>query len=294
MNFAELEKKLKANRVPLIVCMPEDQEAVLAAQEAMEMGYVDCVFVGNRDKITELVKQVGGGFQPEIVDADGEEAAAAKSVELIRSGRGKALMKGTVATPKLLKAVLNSETGIKAGEVLSHVLVYEWEGRFRFLTDGGMVPHPTLAEKQAILANAVDLARRLGISTPKVAVLSAIETVNLKMPSSVDAAILAKMGDRKQFGTCMVEGPLALDNAISVESAHHKGLYGEVVGQAEILVCPDIDTGNILGKSLMYFANVPAGGLIIGAKVPIILLSRADSKQTRLNSIKLALAGGLN
>ncbi|HNV69089.1 MAG TPA: bifunctional enoyl-CoA hydratase/phosphate acetyltransferase [Candidatus Ozemobacteraceae bacterium] len=294
MNFSELEKKLQANRVPLIICMPEDQEAILAAQEAMEMGYVDCVFVGNRARITELVKQVAKNFEPEIVDAEGEEDAAAKSVALIRSGRGKALMKGTIATPKLLKAVLNSENGIKAGDVLSHVLVYEWEGRFKYLTDGGMVPHPTLAEKQAILANAVDLARRLGDAKPKVAVLSALETVNLKMPSTVDAAVLAKMGERKQFGSCQVEGPLALDNAISVESAHHKGLHGDVVGQADILVCPDIDTGNVLGKSLMYFANVPAGGLIVGAKVPIILLSRADSKQTRLNSIKLALASGLN
>ena len=293
MNFAELEQKLQANRVPLVICMPEDQEAILAAQEAMEMGYVDCLFVGNRARIVELVKQVSENFEPEIIDADGEEDAAAVSVSLIKSGRGKALMKGTISTPKLLKAVLNSETGIKASEVLSHVLVYEWEGRLKFLTDGGMVPHPTLAEKQAITANAIDLARRLGIEKPKVAILSAVETVNLKMPSTVDAAVLSKMGDRKQFGNCLVDGPLALDNAISVDSAHHKGLHGEVVGKADVMVCPDIDTGNILGKSLMYFAGVQAGGLIVGAKVPIILLSRADSKQTRLNSIKLALAGDL-
>jgi phosphate butyryltransferase len=156
-----------------------------------------------------------------------------------------------------------------------------------------MVTHPSLEEKIEIIQNAKILAKSLGIDMPRVAVLSAVEKVNPKMPSTLDAAVLAKMGERKQFGKdCIVEGPLALDNAISLESAHHKGLFNEVVGKADILVAPDIDTGNILGKSLLYFGNVQAGGMIIGAKCPVIMLSRSDDKQTRINSIKLALAAG--
>ena len=245
MNFVQLEKHLQSRKVPLILVMPEDTDSVMAAQEAAEMGYVECIFVGSKVRMQALLDHVATGFKPEMVEAADEDDAAAKAIQLIRSGHGQALMKGSISTPKLLKAILHSETGIKAGEVLSHVLVYEWEGRFKFLTDGGMIPHPTLAEKQAILDNVVKLARTLGCDQPKVAVLSAIETVNLKMQSTVDAAVLAKMGDRKQFGRCLVEGPLALDNAISMESAHHKGLYGEVIGQADVLVCPDIDTGNV-------------------------------------------------
>ncbi|HQG29983.1 MAG TPA: phosphate acyltransferase, partial [Candidatus Ozemobacteraceae bacterium] len=248
--------------------------------------------VGNPAVIDPLLTREAPGFKPRIVEALTPEAAAAKTVELVRTGHAKALMKGTISTPILLKAVLNSETGIKMSSVLSHVLVFEWNGSFRFLTDGGMLPHPTLAEKQEILMNAVHIAKRLGTAEPKVAVLSAAETVNVKMPSSVDAAVLAKMGERKQFKGCTVDGPLALDNAISLESAHHKGLYNDIVGQADILLAPDIDTGNILGKSMMYFAGMQTGGLIVGATVPVILLSRSDTKEIRINSIKLALAAG--
>jgi phosphotransacetylase len=189
---------------------------------------------------------------------------------------------------------LHSETGIKRSNVLSHVLVFEWKNSFRFLTDGGMVTHPSLEEKVEIINNAKILARSLGVEIPRIAVLSAVEKVNAKMQSTVDAAILSKMGERKQFGKdCIVEGPLALDNAISLESAHHKGLFNEVVGKADILIAPDIDTGNILGKSLLYFGKVQAGGMIVGAKCPVIMLSRSDDRQTRLNSIKLALAAGI-
>ncbi len=291
MNFSTIEKKLRSGKTPLAVCMAEDPETVAAAREASGLGYVDCLFVGNPDVMKPLIGEEKG-FSPSIIEARSPEECAAKSVELVRTGKAKALMKGSISTPILLKAVLNSETGIKRSPVLSHCLVFEWMGSFRLLTDGGMVPHPTFEEKQEILQNAVHLARGLGIEKPKVAVLSAVETVNLKMPSTVDAAILSKMGDRKQFKNCIVEGPLALDNAISLESAHHKGLYNEVVGKADILLLPDIDSGNVLGKSLIYFTDVKVGGLIVGAQVPIVLLSRSDTKEIRLNSIKLALATG--
>lgn len=293
MNFNQLEKKLGSNRIPLAVCMPEEADTVSAAYEAANQGFVECIFVGNKQIIKTFLDKVAPGFNPEIINADSPQDAAYKSVELVRTGRAKALMKGNISTPILLKAVLNAETGIKRSNVLSHVLVFEWEDSFRFLTDGGMVTQPGLEEKTEIINNARILAKSLGIEMPRVAVLSAVEKVNPKMPSTLDAAILSKMGERKQFGKdCIVEGPLALDNAISLESAHHKGLFNEVVGKADILIAPDIDTGNILGKSLLYFGNVQAGGMIVGAKCPVIMLSRSDDKQTRLNSIKLALAAG--
>lgn len=293
MNFADVDKLLGANKIPLAVCMPEDTETVLAAYEASNLGFVSCIFVGNREMIKTCIDQVAPGFNPEIIHAATPEEAAFKAVELVRQNKASALMKGNISTPILLKAVLNTETGIKKSDVLSHVLIFEWENSLRFLTDGGMLTHPSLEEKIELINNTKVLAQKLGVAIPRVAVLASVEKVNIKMKSTIDAAILAKMGDRHQFGKdCLVDGPLALDNAISLESAHHKGLYNEVVGQADILIAPDIDTGNILGKTLLYFANIQAGGLIIGAKCPVIMLSRSDDKQTRMNSIKLALAVG--
>jgi len=294
MNFKELDSKLQSNKVPLVICMAEETDTVLAAYEASNLGFVDCIFVGKKDVMTACINKVAPGFAPELVHVDNPEDGAQVSVDLVKSGRAKALMKGNISTPILLKAILNSDTGIKKGKILSHVLIFEWEDKLKFVTDGGMLPHPTLEQKVEIINNAKSIAQSLGVDIPRVAVLSAVEKVNIKMQSTVDAAILSKMGERKQFGKdCIVEGPLALDNAISLESAHHKGLFNEVVGQADILVVPDIDTGNILGKSLLYFTDTQAGGLIIGAQCPIIMLSRSDDKQTRLNSIKLGLAAGI-
>ncbi len=293
MNFADVDKILGARRVPLAVCMPEETDTVSAAYEASNLGFVDCIFVGNQEIIKGIIAQVAPGFKPEIIHAQTPEEAAFKSVELVRNNKASALMKGNISTPVLLKAILNSETGIKKSDVLSHVLVFEWENSLRFLTDGGMIPHPTLEEKVELINNAKALAKKLGCEVPRVAVLSSVEKVNPKIQSTVDAAVLAKMGERGQFGKdCIVDGPLALDNAISLESAHHKGLFNEVVGKADILIAPDIDTGNILGKTLLYFGNVQAGGMIIGARCPVVLLSRSDDRQTRINSIKLALAAG--
>lgn len=293
MNFADVDKLLGTRKVPMAVCMPEDIDTVSAAYEASNEGFVECIFVGNRDIIKSCIDKVAPGFAPEIIHCDTGEEAAFKCVELVRENRASALMKGAISTPVLLKAVLNSETGIKKSNVLCHVLVFEWENSLRFLTDGGMLTHPSLEEKIEMINNSRALARKLGVEVARVAVLSSVEKVNPKMQSTVDAAVLSKMGERKQFGSdCIVEGPLALDNAISLESAHHKGLFNEVVGRADILVAPDIDTGNILGKILLYFGNVQAGGMIVGAQCPVVMLSRSDGKQTRMNSIKLALAAG--
>lgn len=293
MNFADVDKLLGTRRVPMAVCMPEDTDTVMAAYEASNQGFVECIFVGNKDIIKGYLDKSAPGFNPEIVHCETPEEAAFKSVELIRLNKASALMKGSISTPILLKAVLNSETGIKKSNVLSHVLVFEWENSLRFLTDGGMLTHPSLEEKIEMITSTKALAQKLGVEVPRVAVLSSVEKVNPKIQSTMDAAVLAKMGDRKQFGSdCIVDGPLALDNAISLESAHHKGLFNEVVGKADILIAPDIDTGNILGKILLYFGNVPAGGMILGAQCPVVMLSRSDDRETRMNSIKLSLVAG--
>ncbi len=293
MNFAYIDKLLGTNRVPLAVCMPEEEDSLVAAYEASNQGFVDCILVGNEKNIREHIDKYAPGYSPEIVPADGPEDSAFKTVELVRQGRAAAIMKGNISTPILLRAVLNSETGIKASKVLSHVLVYEWDGSLRYLTDGGMIPHPTLEEKIEIINNTIKLAKKLGSDVVRVAAITPVEKVNPQIPSTLDAAVLSKMSDRGQFGKdCIVEGPLALDNAISEESAHLKGLYNEVVGKADVLLVSDIDTGNILGKSILYYGNTQVGGMILGAQVPVVMLSRSDSIQVRLNSIKLALAAG--
>lgn len=293
MNFEYIDKILGTSRVPMAVCMPEDEDSLVATYEASNKGFVDCILVGNETTIKEMISKHAPGYSPEIINAETPEEAAFKTVELVRQGRAAAIMKGHISTPILLKAVLNNDTGIKASKVLSHVLVYEWDGSLRYLTDGGMIPHPTLEEKVEIINNTVGLARKLGSDVIRVAAITPVEKVNLKIPSTVDAAVLSKMSDRGQFGKgCIVEGPLALDNAISEESAHHKGLYNEVVGKADVLLVSDIDTGNILGKSILYFGSTSVGGMILGAKVPVVMLSRSDSIEVRLNSIKLALAAG--
>lgn len=293
MNFEHIDKILGTNKVSMAVCMPEDEDSLMATYEASNRGFVNCLLVGREAIIKELIARLAPGYSPEIINAETPEDAAFKTVELVREGRASAIMKGHISTPILLKAVLNNETGIKASKVLSHTLVYEWDGSLRYLTDGGMIPCPTLEEKIEIINNNVALARKFGSDVVRVAAIAPVEKVNPKISSTIDAAILSKMSDRGQFGKgCIVEGPLALDNAISEESAHHKGIYNEVVGKADILLVSDIDTGNILGKSILYYGNTSVGGMILGAKVPVIMLSRSDSIEVRLNSIKLALAAG--
>lgn len=291
MNFSDLDQKLclYKTKINLAVCMPHDQDSITAIQEATELGYVNCTIIGNKKIITDLLSKHAPNFTPNIIHSESEEDAALITVQLAKEKKVSAIMKGSITTPTLLKAILNKDYGIRKSNLLSHCFVFEWNNNFKIITDGGLVPHPTLEEKYEILRNAVEFSKLLGFSTPKVAVLSAVETISFKMPSTIDAAVLAKMYDRKQFKDCIVDGPLALDNAISVESAQHKGISGIVPGYADIIVVPDIDTGNVLGKSLIYFANVRAGGIVVGAEVPIILLSRSDDKQTRLNSIKLGL-----
>ncbi len=293
MNFADIDHLLGNKKVSLAICMPEEVDSITAAYEASKLGFVNCIFVGNIKIMQEFIDKLAPDFKPEMINAETPEEAAFKTVELVRLGKAKALMKGNISTPILLKAVLNSETGIKDSSVLSHTLVYEHEGKLRFLTDGGMIPSPTLDNKIEIIKNACKIAKKFGCNPVKVGVLSAAELVNTKIQSSLDAAVLSKMSDQGLFGDdCIVDGPFGLDNVISEEAAKIKQVKKKFEGNADVMVCADIDTGNILGKSILYYGNTRAGGMIIGAKCPVILLSRADTKEIRLDSIKLALAAG--
>jgi phosphate butyryltransferase len=232
-------------------------------------------------------------YRQHVKDDQQAAIAAVKSVHLNESN---VLMKGHIPTALLLKAVLNPDFGLRTGSVLSHVAAFEINGydRLIFVTDAAMNIAPDLAQKAQIVQNAVKVAHSVGVMNPIVAALAAVETVNPSMQPTLDAASLVAMNTRGQIKGCIIDGPLALDNAISVESAHHKGLTGEYSGQANILLVPNIEAGNILYKSLVYFARAKVGAVIVGAKAPIVLTSRSDSAESKLNSLALAICTSKN
>ena len=216
--------------------------------------------------------------------------ATLKAIELVSSGTADMVMKGLVDTATFLRSVLNKEVGLRTGKLMSHVSVFEVEGidRLILLTDAAFNTYPDLKQKVQIINNSVMVAKACGIENPKVAPVCAVEVVNPDMPATIDAALLSKMSDRGQIKGCIVDGPLALDNALSEEAAHHKGVTGPVAGKADILVLPNIDVANVMYKSLTYTAQTKNGGILVGTSAPVILTSRADSFETKVNSIALA------
>jgi phosphotransacetylase len=226
-----------------------------------------------------------------IVDAAHSHAAAAKAVELVRLGEARLLMKGSLHSDEILGAVLARETGLRTGRRLSHVFIMDVPTYHKVLvvTDAAINIAPTLEDKLDICQNAIDLAVALGVKRPKVAILAAVETVNSKMPSTIDAAALCKMADRKQIVDGALDGPLAFDNAISAEAARIKGITSEVAGDPDILLVPDLEAGNMLAKQLTFLANADSAGLVLGARVPVILTSRADSVRSRIASCAVAV-----
>lgn len=226
-----------------------------------------------------------------IHHAKGPQQAAKEAVRAVFHNDATVLMKGHIPTAILMKAALNAEYGLRTGKVLSHVAAFEVAGfdRLIFVTDAGMNLEPTLQEKAQIIRNAVHVARSVGVDTPIVAALAAVEVVNPAMQATLDAAALMAMNKRGQITDCIVDGPLALDNAISTEAAKHKGIEGDTAGNADILLVPNIEAGNILYKSLVYFSKAKVGGIIAGAKAPIVLTSRADSAESKLFSLAIAL-----
>jgi phosphate acetyltransferase len=274
------------------VVHPCDEVSLGSSVEAARLGLIVPVLVAPPARLREIVARDGidiAGF--EIIEAAHSHDAAAKAVELVRSGRAEALMKGSLHTDELMGAVVARETGIRTARRISHCFVMDVPGHDQALiiTDAAVNIAPSLDEKMDIVQNAIDLAHALGVPEVRVALLSAIETVNAKVPSTIEAAALCKMADRGQITGAVLDGPLALDNAISAKAAAIKQINSPVAGRANVLVVPDLEAGNMLAKSLSFLAQADAAGIILGARVPIILTSRADSQLTRLASCAVAV-----
>lgn len=276
------------------VARAEDAEVMEAVENARKAGIANAVLVGDEDKIKEVAAQLGVNLANyEIVDEKGGEAAAAlKAVELVSTGQAQIVMKGMVATANFLRGVLNKEKGLRSGKTLSHVYIHQVKGydRIFFVSDPAFNMYPDIKVKVDIVKNVVELAHAFGVACPKVAALAAVEVVNPDMPPTIDAALLTQMNRRGQIKGCVIDGPLALDNAVSPHSAQHKGIKSEVAGYADILHVPNIESGNILAKSIVYFAENKTAAIVLGAKAPVILTSRADSPETKLLSIATACA----
>lgn len=273
------------------VAAAEDIEVLHAVKEAVKRNLAHFILYGNREKIYSLADEARFSLTgTEVVHADSPDKACLEAVQAVSEGSAEIVMKGLVDTATMLRAVLDKEVGLRTGRVLSHVAVFEIPRHDKLLlvTDAAMNIAPTLEQKVHIIENAKEIAQFLDIKSPLVAVIAAVETVSENMPATLDAALLSKMADRGQIKGVEIEGPLGLDNAISLRAAHHKGIYNQVAGRADILLVPNIESGNILYKSLMYFAGSKMGGIIAGAGAPIILTSRADTHTTKLFSIGLA------
>ncbi len=290
-----MRRSLNSEDEKTIAVAQADDVAVLeAVKKALDSKIGRFILFGSETGIHDKMNKMGLGKSQNaltVVHADTEEAAAVEAVKAVSEGRADVLMKGLLPTATLLKAVLHPEYGIRSGKTLSHVAAFEVPGYERLLivTDSGMNIQPGISEKADIIRNAVLVSRKLGTDKPKVALLAAVETVNPKMQATMDAAVLTKMNHRGQIKNCIVDGPLALDNAISLEAAMHKGISGEVAGQADILMVPNIETGNTLYKSLIYFAKAKVGAFVTGAQAPIVLTSRSDSPENKWLSILLAV-----
>jgi phosphotransacetylase len=274
------------------VAHPCEASALEGAIEAGEKGLIKPILVGPVSKIEEIAKSLRINLRGiEIVDAPHSHASATKAVELVRAGKAELLMKGSLHTDELMSAIVSREGGLRTGRRISHVFVMDVPTYHKVLmvTDAAINIAPTLEDKVDICQNAIDLAISLGLEKPKVAILAAVETVTSKMPATIDAAALCKMADRKQITGAIVDGPLAFDNAISKQAADTKGIRSEVAGDPDILLTPDLESGNILAKQLSFLANADSAGLVLGAKVPVILTSRADSVRSRIASCGVAM-----
>jgi phosphate acetyltransferase len=279
--------------IPVAVCHPCSKEALEGAIDSARANLIDPILVGPEAKIRALAESLQLDISPfRLVDAIHSHDAAAKAVALCRSGEAEALMKGSLHTDELMGAVVSSATGLRTDRRISHVFAMDVPTYPRplFITDAAINIYPTLEDKVHILKNAIQLAHALNIQRPKVAILSAMETVNPKIPGTVEAAALCKMADRGQIEGALLDGPLAFDNAVSKEAALIKGIHSPVAGEADILLVPDLEAGNMLAKQLAYLGNADSAGIVLGARVPIVLTSRADSAEARLASCAVAVA----
>ena len=275
-----------------IVVHPCDEGSLRGPVEAAELGIIEPILVGPADKIKKVAGEHGikiGDFQ--VIDAPHSEAAAERAVELVRQGEGELLMKGSLHTDELMRAVTSSKTGLRTARRISHVFIMDVPTypETLFVTDAAINISPDLDAKRDIVQNAVDLFTQVGLGTPRVAILSAVETVTSKIPSTIDAAALCKMADRGQITNAVLDGPLAFDNAISPEAVKIKGIQSLVAGKAQILLVPDLEAGNMLAKNLIFLSKADSAGLVLGARVPVVLTSRADSVRSRMASCAAAV-----
>ena len=291
-KFHRLVAKAQAHPpLKVAVAHPCDQVSLESVAEAAKLKLIQPILVGPEERIRAVAKEHGvdiSGF--EIVDAEFSQDSAAKAVELVREGRAEALLKGSLHTDELMGAVVKRDTGLRTARRISHCFVMDVPGHDQplIITDAAVNIAPDLKGKVDITQNAIDLAHALGQKEVRVAILSAMESVNPDVPSTLEAAALCKMADRGQITGAMLDGPLALDNAISAQAAAIKKISSPVAGRANVLVVPDLEAGNMLAKSLSFLADADAAGIVLGAKVPIILTSRADEEMARLASCAVA------
>ncbi len=292
-KLSELEGLIdrSKSRKRLALAVSQDAFSLGALHHAYRNGIIDPVLIGSEMETVEMAKSLGLNFYgADFVNEPDTEKAVEIAVRMVHEGRADILMKGKVATPVLLKAVLNKKWGLRTGKLLSHLSLFEVENYHKLIgvTDVAMNIAPTLKEKIDIVNNAVGYFNSIGIICPKVAVLGAIEMVNENMQATLDAALLSKMNQRDQIKNCIIDGPLAFDNAVSEISALNKGIKSEVAGHTDILLMPDIEVGNVLYKSLVWFAKAKVASLVLGASAPIVLTSRSDAEQSKYDSILMA------
>jgi phosphate acetyltransferase len=282
----------KVSPATTVVAHPCDETSLRGLVEAAEAGIIVPILVGPARKISAVAREHGIDIDRfEIVDAPHSEAAAAKAVALIHESKGELLMKGSLHTDELMREVTSSKTGLRTARRISHVFIIDvpTHSETLFITDAAINIFPDLDTKRDIIQNVIDLFTQVGLGTPRLAILSAVETVTSKIPSTIEAAALCKMAERGQITGGILDGPLAFDNAINPEAAAIKGIKSEVAGRAQILIVPDLEAGNMLAKNLTFMAKADAAGIVLGARVPIVLTSRADSVRSRLASCAAAV-----
>ena len=285
IRLSQVEKK------KVSVAVAQDDEVLLAVKAAKERGIADSILVGDADLIKPIAQEIGMNLEDyEVVDVKDPIEASLAAVKLVHDGKADMYMKGLIDTKDFLRSVLDKEVGLRSGRPLSHVCVFEMEGvdHLLFLSDVAFIPYPTLEDKANIIRNTVEICQACGIDNPKVAPLAAVEVVNPKMPETVEADELRQMNERGEITDCIVDGPLSMDLATCPEAAKHKGATGrKIVGDADVLLAPDIHAGNILYKTLVHFVKAKIGNLLTGTAAPVVLTSRSDSFEVKVNSLAL-------
>jgi phosphate butyryltransferase len=294
-NFQTVYSQLadRPKKPVVAVAAAQEKDVIKSVTEAAAAGLVDAILVGDRQKIEELLES--GGFAPgfSIIDEPDEGKATSIAISLIKSGQADVLMKGLVNSSVFLRAVLAAEKEEKDDAVFSHMAAFELPGRARmmFFTDGGMIIAPDLSMKRRILENAIGTLRSMGLERPKIAALAANEQVNPKMPATTDAEALTKLAEEGVFGSCILEGPMSMDVALSREAADKKGIVSKISGEVDLFLMPSIEAGNIVAKAMVYCGNARMAGIILGASFPIVMTSRAESAQGKMDSIAMACLG---